>query len=174
MLDRRKIGVRYRLNVISHSITLELKMRDGLKRDGLKRCYKPEMRVSPWEYGKQYGLSWITDLSFITSSPIASSQHSFPKRSPPPLSLTASWSLPSCCLRHFNEFCTLLAWFQTISTYRTMSFNLQLILIASRVGQLNNCIEKEASFWQKTFGIDPLLWSFDTALYSGTMGTGLL
>ena len=40
-------AVRYKPNVFSHSLTLDLKMRNGPKR-GMR--YKPEVRVSPWEY----------------------------------------------------------------------------------------------------------------------------
>ncbi len=52
MLDLRKKGVRYRLNVISHSVTLDLKMRDELKRG---MWYKPEVRVSMREHGICWG-----------------------------------------------------------------------------------------------------------------------
>ena len=48
MLDLRKKGVRYKLDVISHSFTLDLKMRDGQKR-GMR--YQPEVHVLPREYG---------------------------------------------------------------------------------------------------------------------------
>ena len=41
----------YRLGVIPHSVTLDLKMRDGLKRG---MCDKPEVRISPQEYGRCY------------------------------------------------------------------------------------------------------------------------
>ena len=41
----------YKLDVISHSVTLDLKMRDGLKR---AMCYKPEVRISPQEYDSMW------------------------------------------------------------------------------------------------------------------------
>ena len=48
MLDSRKTGVRYTLNVISHSVTLNLKLKEGPNRG---MSYKLEVRVSPREYG---------------------------------------------------------------------------------------------------------------------------
>ena len=52
--------MRYRLDVISHSITLDLKMREGLRRG---THYKPEVCVSLQEYG-----IWLTKNIVLTSS----------------------------------------------------------------------------------------------------------
>ena len=47
MLDLSKTGGTAKPDVISHSVTLDLKMKDGLKW-GIR--YKPELHVSPQEY----------------------------------------------------------------------------------------------------------------------------
>ena len=45
--EENRGGGRYRPDVISHSVILDLKMRDGLQRG---MCYKLEVHISPREY----------------------------------------------------------------------------------------------------------------------------
>ena len=48
ILDARKMGVHYKLDVISHCVTLDRKMRDGLKK-GVR--YKLKVCISLQEFG---------------------------------------------------------------------------------------------------------------------------